>query len=191
MSASLLIDQASGMIHERLYVSPATKVVATVTNTLANNQIAIAHTNDVVLPMAVATFVSSNPAIVEMTAPNKFKINKSGRFRLKAVVNAGLPNAQDPFPVPDNVAVATIPVPSLFLLSFADANAIATRKGTTGMVYLNTNIVQQVAVDSVVNVVSGNEFSLVAVSSANTGLYGRTDAGPHPAPAVFVEVCEV
>ena len=189
MSASLLINQSTGKIYENLYQSPLTAPVATVTNdpTVVSLQILAGAVRT--LPLKSNTFVSSDTSVIEMTVDNKFKIKKTGRFRLKASVSVGLDIANhNAFPL---APVNDIPIATAFALNFADATNTALIKGQRSLVYPNLNLVQQLCIDSVVNVVANDEFSLVAEALTNNKkLWGITTGGAE-AHFMYVEISEL
>jgi hypothetical protein len=86
--------------------------------------------------------------------------------------------------------VNEIPIATAFGLNFADANNLATLKRQRSVVFINLNTVHQISVNSVVNVVADNEFSLVgeALDSAKK-LWGISVGGAE-APYVCVEISE-
>ena len=121
-----------------------------------------------------------------MTAENKFKIKKSGRFRLGASVSVGLDLANlNAFVLNP---VNEIPIATAFGLNFANANNLATLKGQRSVVFINLNTVHQISVNSVVNVVAGDEFSLLGEALDSAKKLLGISAGGAEAPYVYVEL---
>ena len=180
MSASLLINQSSGMIHEHLYQSNSTIKLATAKSDPAVLSLTINHGNaGQVIPILATHFLSSSPDIT-LPVANTIRINKSGRYRFKASVNVGrvgLTTATQNIPVVG--ADATVPASIVFYLNFCDASTVAPPAipallGKRVFSYINTlNFLQQVELDTVITAFAGDEISLLATCiTTNVALYG-------------------
>lgn len=191
MSASLLINQSSGMIHEHLYQSNSTIKLATAKSDPAVLSLTINHGNaGQVIPILATHFLSSSPDIT-LPVANTIRINKAGRYRFKASVNVGrvgLTTATQNIPVVG--ADATVPASILFYLNFCDASTLALL-GKRVFSYINTlNFLQQVELDTVITAFAGDEISLLATCiTTNVALYGI--AVPLESTYMTLEVSEL
>jgi hypothetical protein len=197
MSASLLINQSTGMIYENLYQSNSTIKLATAKSDPAVVNFTVNHGNSgVVVPILQANFLSSSPDI-SLPVADKIRINKNGRYRFKASVNVGkvaLTTGAQILPVvgPE----ATVPASVVFYLNFCDANiptppAIPALLGKRVVSYINgLNFLQQVDLDTVITAFAGDEISLLATCiTTNVELYGTV--APLETSYMTLEVSEL
>ena len=197
MSASLLINQSSGMIHEHLYQSNSTIKLATAKSDPAVLSLTINQGNaGQVIPILATHFLSSSPDI-SLPLPNIIRINKAGRYRLKASVNVGrdtlTSNAQN---IPVVGADATVPASILFYLNFCDPSTIAppaipASRGKKVYSYINTlNFTTTVELDTVITAFQGDELSLLATAiTTGVRLFGVDN--PIESPYMTLEVSEL